>query len=280
VTVLTYFISQSILPRGAIRSLKSPAPPDRPRVWTAEEWSAHFRGNALRCRPIPWERGNEASAAELERIARSLQAWQLGETSDGRHLRAAAARYAEQVGEPGWAHAVDLFIREEQRHGAMLGRFLDLAGVGRVRADWGDRLFRLARYLLPTMETWTTPVVMVEVLALVYYNAIRRATSSAVLSGICSQILSDEIPHIRFQCERLASILRGRGMAGSALTALAHRLFFVLIVLLVWLGHRRALRAGGYGFRAYWRAAWAKMRAAWRLMDPRTYAWQDHSASS
>jgi hypothetical protein len=52
------------------------------------------------------------------------------------------------------------------------------------------------------MEVWTTPVVMVETLALVYYNAIRRA-----------------------------------------------------------------LRAGGYNWRNYWRASWTKMNASWRLMD-------------
>jgi hypothetical protein len=45
------------------------------------------------------------------------------------------------------------------------------------------------------------------------------------------------------------------------------------VVLLVWLGHRRALRAGGYGWRRYWRAAWSKMNAARRMMDPRRYAW-------
>src|SRR5581483_3217776 len=106
--------------------------------------------------------------------------------------------------------AVEWFIREEQRHGELLGRFLDLAGAGRVRADWGDRLFRAVRYCLPNMEVWTTPVVMVETLALVYYNALRRATGSAVLRGICARILADEVPHLRFQCERLAAMFRGR----------------------------------------------------------------------
>jgi hypothetical protein len=275
VIVLINFTMQSNL----LERIKSATPAvwarreDVVRPWTATEWVEYFRANAGKNRPIPWERGREASTAQLLVIARSLQAWQLGETSDGRHLRAAAARYAEQVGEPDYLRAVDLFIREEQRHGEMLGRFLDLAGVGRVKADWGDRLFRAARYFLPSMETWTTPVVMVEVLALIYYNAIRRATASVVLSTICAQILTDEVPHIRFQCERLASILRGRGPLGLALTMLLHRLFFLVIVLLVWLGHRRALRAGGYGLGTYWRVAWAKMRAAWRMMDPRRYAW-------
>ncbi len=255
---------------GQTRATRSPGTV-RPR--TAAEWVACFRANAARCRAIPWERGAGVTPADLAAIARSLQAWQLGETSDGRHLRAAAARYADQVGDPDYLPAVDLFIREEQRHGRLLGRFLDLAGAGRLTADWGDRLFRAARYCFTDMEVWTTPVVMVETLALVYYNAIRRATRSAVLSAICAQILADEVPHIRFQCERLALLLRRRPRFALRLTRLGQRACFLVIVALVWAGHRRALRAGGYSWRRYWRAAWDRMNAAWRLMDPRRYAW-------
>src|SRR5438874_9115726 len=154
-----------------------PAPAGRGvagRVRTTAEWLAYFRANAARLRPVPWRAGAEVTAAELSAIARSLQAWQLGETSDGRHLRRAAARYGARVGDPDYAAVVELFIREEQRHGELLGRFLDLAGVGRLQADWGDWLFRAVRYCLPNMETWTTPVVMVETLAMIYYNAVRR----------------------------------------------------------------------------------------------------------
>jgi hypothetical protein len=243
----------------------------RPR--TTAEWIAYFRANAARCRSIPWERGAEVTPAQMAAIARSLQAWQLGETSDGRHLRAAAARYADRVGDPDYVRAVELFIGEEQRHGELLGRFLDLAGAGRVTSDWGDRLFRAARYGVTDMEVWTTPVVMVETLALVYYNAIRRATRSAVLRAICGQILADEIPHLRFQCERLAILFCRRSRVGFRLTMLVQRLCFLAVVALVWVGHRRALRAGGYGWRRYWRAAWDRMNAAWWLMDPRRYAW-------
>src|SRR5262249_40878307 len=109
---------------------------------TTADWLAYFRANAARVRPIPWEKGADVTPMQLNTIACSLQAWQLGETSDGRHLRAAAARYAAQVGDAHYPAVVDLFIREEQRHGAMLGRFLDLAGVGRITSNWGDSLFR------------------------------------------------------------------------------------------------------------------------------------------
>src|SRR5438132_13050008 len=78
----------------------------RRRCRTAKEWLAYFRRNAARCRPIPWEVGAQVPADQLAPITRSLQAWQLGETSDGRHLLAAAARYAERLGEPAYYAAV------------------------------------------------------------------------------------------------------------------------------------------------------------------------------
>lgn len=236
---------------------------------TSKEWVRYFRANAARAWGVQWHRGAGVTPTELATIARSLQAWQLGETSDGAHLRAAAARHAARVGDPAYAEAVELFIREEQRHGEMIGRFLDLAGAGRIRADWGDRLFRASRYLIPNMEAWTTPVVMVEVLAMVYYNAIRRATRSAVLGAVCSRILADEGPHLRYQCERLRGIFATRSRPALWLTMRAHRAMFLVVMLLVWLGHRRALRAGGYSWRHYWRASWDRMNSAWRKMLPR-----------
>jgi hypothetical protein len=241
--------------------------------WSGAEWVAYFRRNAAARRQVPWELGVTFTAEQRDAIVRSLQAWQLGETSDGRHLRAAAERYGKRIGDPDYAAAVERFIREEQFHGESLGRVLDLAGDGRRGRDWGDRLFRIARYALTSMEAWTTPVIMVEVLATVYYDAIRRAAPSPVTEAVCRQILADEIPHLRFQCERLARIYRRRWRPLYRLTMLAHRLFFTLVVLLVWVGHRRALRAGGYPWRRFWRTSWARMRWTWRRCDPRRYHW-------
>lgn len=250
-----------------------------PAVWSSAEWVAYFRDNAGHRFAVPWERGADVTAGELAAVADSLRAWQLGETSDGVHLLAAAADYAAAVGDPDFLDAIRLFIAEEQRHGADLGRFLDLAGVPRAPCDWGDALFRFARYLVPRMEVWATPVVMVETHALLYYAAVRRATGSAVLRRVCEQILADEVPHIRFQCERLAVLHRGRGRVLRAVTLAVHRAFFAAITVAVWAGHRRALRAGGFTFGRFWRAAWAKMRRAWRAMDPAAYRWPAVSSS-
>lgn len=232
----------------------------------------NFTANAARPCEVPWARGGEGIEENLRVIAKSLRAWQLGETSDGSHLLAAATDYATRIGDPVFIDAVRLFIAEEQRHGAHLGRWLDLAGIPRAQRDWGDACFRAIRYAWPSMELWATPVVMVETHAMIYYHAIRRATGSPVLRAICARILADEVPHIRFQCERLAILHRDRPPLLRALTLLAHRFFFAGITLAVWLAHGAALRAGGFGFRKFWRTAWIRMRHAWRAIDPRGYA--------
>ncbi len=235
-------------------------------IKTSAEWFAHFATNAKVQCDIPWGQGAELTEQERSNIANSLQAWQLGETSDGSHLLAAAQQYANRIRDPEFVDAVRLFIKEEQRHGNLLGRFLDLAGIPRIRKNWGDTAFRAIRYSVPSMEMWVTPVVMVETHALIYYNGIRRATNSKVLRCICGQILSDEVAHIRFQCERLAILHRNRPRWLQLLTLAVHRLLFCGITTAVWIGHRRALRAGGYTFLGFWRAAWNRMNLAWRMM--------------
>src|SRR5688572_24006862 len=111
-----------------------------PQVWTSAQWVAYFRANAERLHPVLWEAGVGATTDELGEITGSLRGWQLGETSDGRHLLASAADYAAKLGDPEFLDAIRLFIVEEQRHGEELGRFLDLAGVPRATWDWGDSL--------------------------------------------------------------------------------------------------------------------------------------------
>ncbi len=251
----------------------APAAQEQPTVWTSAEWIAYFRANLDNLMPIPWDAGAGITPEELAEIVASLRAWQLGETSDGTRLIRTAEKHAARIGDPGFVDVIRLFIAEEQRHGETLGRFLDAAGVPRAKRDLGDWLFRIFRHFLMRMEVWATIVVIIEVHAMLYYAAIRRATRSALLRRICEQILRDEVPHIRFQCERLAIIHHRRNRVFHSLTAVMHRVLFVGITGAIWVGHRRALRAGGFTFRRFWRNAWTQMGKAWRVMNPKVYRW-------
>ncbi len=245
--------------------------PPPPCIASSRDWCRYYSQNAVDRFAIPWERGAEITDAERDAIGASLAAWQLGETSEGTHLLAAARNYAARIGDPVYVEAVTLFIREEQRHGSEIGRFLDLANIPRLRKNWGDSLFRGVRYFLPTMEMWTTPVVMVETLAMVYYNAVRKATDSPVLQTLCRQILRDEVQHLRFQCERLAILLQPHPEPVREFVYLVMRGFFAVVTTLVWIGHQKVFHAGGHTFRTYWREAWARMNYGWERIRPERY---------
>jgi hypothetical protein len=258
-------------------SSKDPSPrgaADKPAVRTSAQWCEYFRANAASLLEIPWELGPRITPVESAAIIGSLRVWQLGESSDGAHLRRIARQYAEEIGDSDFVEMMERFIAEEQRHGATLGRYLDACGVPRAQASLGDACFRFCRHCLANMEIFTIPVVMAETHALVFYSAIRQASACPVLQAICGQLLRDEIPHIRMQCERLAILQRDRPTWLRALTMLLQRVFFTGVTLAIWAGHRRALRAGGYGFGRFGRTAWSKMGNAWKAMNPEGYQWE------
>ncbi|HEX4000354.1 MAG TPA: ferritin-like domain-containing protein [Pirellulales bacterium] len=237
-----------------------------PAFLSSRQWQDFFRSNTSHQLPLPWDMGAELSAAEARAIIRSLQAWQLGETSDGSHLMAAARRYAARIGDPEFPAVVELFIAEEQRHGELLGRFLDMQGSGRIGRNWGDSLFRLMRARLSSMEIWTTVVIAVETLAMIYYRAVLQATESQLLQTICRQILRDEVPHLQLQYERLAQIYATRGPILRRLTLRSQQILFFGTASAVWIAHRRALRAGRFPLRRFWRSAWKRMGVHWSRM--------------
>ncbi len=231
---------------------------------TSAAWVAHFRRNAASLLPIPWQRGAELTPAERSAVAASIQGFQLGESAEGKHLYRCAREHAAAAGDPDYAEAVRLFIAEEGRHARDLARFLGLGGVPLIERTAGDSIFRRLRKF-GGLEVAVTVLLTPEILALVYYAALREATGSAALRRLCDQILADEAAHVAFQSERLAILRAGRPAPLRLATRAVHAALFAAAAAVVWAGHRRALRAGGYGFARFWREGWREFRAAERI---------------
>jgi hypothetical protein len=199
--------------------------------------------------------------------------FQQGEGLEGTAFFRRVREYAERTEDWDYAEAHRLFMAEEQRHARDLGRFLALAGVPLLTSrSWLNRLFCWCGGHAG-LELTLMIIAAVEVIAQVYYGALLRATGSPILGRICARILRDEKAHVRFQCERLAILRRGRAGWLLSLSHLIDLVLFVLAGLACWWGHRRVLRAGGLTWRAYWREAGRCRRRADRLKDPRTYLW-------
>ncbi len=235
-------------------------------------WEDHFQKSLEKPPVIPWDRAREITTAECEWIRTSIQEFQLGEQSEGRNLTDAARAYATKSGDGAYLAAMKLFIREEQRHAALLGKFMDSVGLPRVRSNWVDWVFRKLRRLAG-LEMSVCVLLTAEVIAQVYYQALFNATRSAALRTICQRILKDEEQHVRFQSERLAILRQCRSRPSADTAVLLRRVLFAGTSLIVWRGHWRVFRAAGLTFRDFWVACHRKMGAAVALMNPRSYEW-------
>jgi hypothetical protein len=241
-----------------------------PSLQASSAWVRYFRANADAVLDVPWERGADISEQDRAAIAESVQIFQLGESSEGRHFLKCAQDYAALVRDPDYVEAIRCFIREEQRHARDLGRFLTAASVPLLRKSWPDTVFRWLRHGA-RLESSIMVVLVAEVIAMVYYDALLCATRSAVLGRICEQILRDEVEHIRFQCERLAQVRKKHSRWRTNWMNGLHRFLFGGTCLVVWYKHGRAMKRGGYGFQRFWTAAWRELEQAIGLMEPGRY---------
>ena len=92
---------------------------------------------------------------------------------------------------------------------------MDLNRIPRVRRGWTDSVFRWLRNVVGTLEISIGVLVTAEIIAKVYYPALREASGSVVLRAICDQIIRDERKHVEFQTEQLAGLRIGRSRRGN-----------------------------------------------------------------
>ena len=236
---------------------------------TSNEWISYFTVN-LQEERINWQQTPSITAAELKSVLKSLQAWQLGETSDGHNLIKASTKYAAKNKDLFYVDAVRLFIKEEQKHGNNLGRYLDAIEEPRIKKNWGDSLFRKIRYFNSSMELWTLAVITVENAAQVFYQSLKDATQCRLLREICTDILIDEAPHIRFQQQRLAVIFETKKPLVRSLSLFFYSIFYFATTLLIWLAHRQVFKAGGNSFKNYFKKMNLKFKKTIGRLPKRT----------
>jgi 4-hydroxy-3-methylbut-2-enyl diphosphate reductase len=114
----------------------------------SSRWLSYFRRNRTQRLALSWENGATLTDAEKAALVPSLQDFQLGESSDGKHGLSLATRYAERVADPDYPEAVRVFFAEENGHADLLRRYLELAKATTIRRSWTDFAFRRVRHLM------------------------------------------------------------------------------------------------------------------------------------
>jgi hypothetical protein len=155
--------------------------------------------------------------------------------------------WARRKGDRGYVPALRLFVREEQRHSRMLGRFLDRQGVPLLQHHWTQSAFRRIRNLAG-FELCMRVLASAEILALPYYTALRQATGSTLLEAICARILKEEAAHLQFQAFTFKLLEKNRMPTLRWLTHILHCGFLLATAIVVWIEHRPVFRKAGCSF--------------------------------
>jgi hypothetical protein len=216
-----------------------------------ESWHRYYVNNAVEPDGIPWETAEELTAQERRCIKDSIAAFQLGEYSEGRGLKKFADEYSRNFDDDYLTKITRLFIGEEQNHALLLKRFMSIHGLCTIQSNWTDTVFRRLRKNV-SYEWSITVLIVAEIIALVYYKALRACTKSIVLQEICNKILADETEHVKYESELINCIRNSNPKLKKWLMISFHRFLFSGTVIVVYFAHMKVLNRGGYTLFGFW----------------------------
>ncbi|WP_044642636.1 ferritin-like domain-containing protein [Risungbinella massiliensis] len=210
-----------------------------------KHWVQIFEKNRRMFCPPNWNDHYQLTKEEYQTIYKSIQQFQKGESSDGKKLLAAAERQIHHLEDQSYVKAIKLFIKEEQNHARLLGKFMVKQDIPKLQSHWLDNFFRSLRKTYG-IQSYVTVLLTAELIAIIYYQALRKATNSPILIAICNQILSDEEKHIRFQSITLHRLWRHRSSFSIYCRNSVRKILMYSTIWIVWRNHYKVLKAGGY----------------------------------
>lgn len=242
--------------------------------WDSHQWCDYFESNS-HPRAVPSDDPPALTLRERMDLGPSMQTFQLGESSDGKRLLNAAIERAEETSDQYLPTAMQLFIGEEQRHATLLARFLKSESIPLLQHQWTDSVFRFLRRRW-NLELSVSVLMTAELVARIYYRALRDATPSPALTAICRHLLRDEMHHLAFHAGILGDIRRNRPDWMNQLWDASYSLFHRITLIVVWNGHKNVFRAGGFSAKRYWKTSQLHLNRALQMIQWR----QSHSTST
>ncbi len=212
-----------------------------------KHWLNHFEHNRAHRLPIPWKDELSVAPRLVLPFIRSLQRFQIGESGEGRHLRAAA----NGTGDHDYIKAIGLFIKEEQEHARLMAEILKRLNAPLLRSHWSDGCFILLRRMFRLNEELMV-LLTPEIIAKRYFRVAYDRVNDEAVRAVCAQILHDEEGHVAFHIDYLRRAFSSRTVLARALLRGAWRILFRLSVLVVLLDHRSFLKACGVSTSSFW----------------------------
>jgi hypothetical protein len=176
-----------------------------------------------------------------------LQRFQIGESGEGRHLRAHAAG----TGDADYEAAIDLFIKEEQEHARLMAAILRRFQAPLLQRHWSDGCFMFLRHVAGLKEQLLV-LLLPEMIAKRHFRALHDGTADPVLKNVFAQICHDEEGHLNFHIDTLQQLFaEWPWWRRAAVRAFWRLLFRASCVVVIW-DHRAVLSAVGVSKSLFW----------------------------
>jgi rubrerythrin len=211
-------------------------------------WLKYFEHNRDHRAPIPWATCQAIAPRLRKAFVRSLQKFQIGESGEGRHLRKLSAA----TGDEQYAQAMELFIREEQRHAELMAGILTRLNAPLLKSDWTDNCFVLMRHM-SGLHTELLVLLLPEMIAKVYFDTLRKGFSNPAMNAVFTQIFRDEEGHLAFHADYLNKAFAKMSFPRRIVVQVVWRFVYRAVCALVYLDHGSLLRALGVGPARFWR---------------------------
>ena len=210
-------------------------------------WLSYFERNRDHRMRIPWETPIRLSEYVRKHLVYSLQKFQVGESGEGHHLR----RRAALTGDEQYMKSIDLFIKEEQEHARLMAGILNGLGAPLISSHWSDICFIFLRRLFGLKEELLV-LLIPEMIAKRYFQALRDGVDSAVVHKVCSQICQDEDAHVAFHTDYLNKFYSVLPFHERMIVQTLWRFLFRGACLVVLWDHGTILRVAGMTKRDFW----------------------------
>ncbi len=208
-------------------------------AWTG--WRRHYETNASR--PIPNVDPPALLDEQRAALAASLARFQLGESGEGRIAHEIDRATLTGIDDD-YRAALKLFVREEGRHGRILGLMVNALGGRLLGRQWTERLFVHGRRALG-LRFKLLVLQAAEVIGITFYGVLAEALPDCGLKGALAEICADEEQHLAFHRDFFR---RQLGLGGLLLWCAWWPLAWTA-ALMVAIDHRHTLAQLGVGWR-------------------------------
>lgn len=213
-------------------------------------WIEYFEYNNNHLLKLDFANNAELTNEEINLIAPSIKAFQIGEGSEGKHLSKVVKKFADKNNYPEYEEIMKWFILEENRHSQTLKKYMDIYKMKAVNNMALDTIFRILRKLMG-LECEVIVLVTAEMIALSYYTALANATNSRLLNIICQQMLNDELRHVVLQSDTLYRISKNRNQVFNGLVRNMRKLLMRGTCFIVWNKYRDLFIKGDYSYKKF-----------------------------